>query len=84
MPTWNTAIVQTSKWPTQEKHFHAGRLVLYLLINNSYTVVAIDDRFFSYLKQDSYKTIPMPTVYGDCRPVLFFLHEFSHKDGYAR
>ena len=41
MPTWNTAIVQTSKWPTQEKHFHARLLVSYLLvINNSYNVVA--------------------------------------------
>ena len=42
MPTWRTAIVQTSKWPTREKHFHARRLVSYLLINNSYNVVAID------------------------------------------
>ena len=71
--------MQTSEWLTREKHFHARWLVSYLLINNSYIVrVAIDDRFFSYLKQDSYKTIPMPTVYGDCKPV-FFSHEFSRE-----
>ena len=40
VPTWSTAIVQTSKWPTQEKIFTPGSLS-YLLINNSYNVVAI-------------------------------------------
>ena len=39
--TWSTAIVQTFKWLTQESHFHTRWLVSYLLINNSYCVVAI-------------------------------------------
>ena len=42
IPSWNTAIVQTSKWPTREKDFHARRLssVSYQFINYSYYVVA--------------------------------------------
>lgn len=35
MPTWSTAIMQTFKWLTQEKHFYARWLRSYLLINNS-------------------------------------------------
>ena len=34
--------MQTSKWPTREKNFHARRFVSYLLINNPCNVVAID------------------------------------------
>ena len=50
--------------------------VLYMLINNSWST-------FSYLKQvQQIQTIPMPTVYEDCKPVHFT--QFSLEDGYAK
>ena len=74
------------QWPTREEHFHARWLVPYLLINNSYNVVAIELQLmivFLVSQARQLQTISMPTVYGDCKPV-FFLHEFSHGDGYTR
>ena len=56
MPTWSTAIVQTSKWPTRNKHFHTRRLVSYLLINNSYNVVAIELQLMIAFSRISCKT----------------------------
>ena len=85
MPTWSTVIVQTSRWPTQEKYFHTRWLVSHLLINNSYNVVAMELQLvisFSCISSKTATTIPMPTVYGDCKPV--FLYEFSCEDGYLR
>ena len=59
-----------------------------LIIHKMYELQLMIDRFFSYLKQDSYNTIPMPTVLWRLHVSLFFfssLHElFLREDGYAR
>ena len=80
MSTWSTAFVQTSKWLTQEKHFHARRLVSYLLINNSYNVVAIKLQLMIVFFSISSKT---PTKLYQCLLYmeianLFFFYTNSH------
>ena len=89
MPTWSTAIVQTSKWPTREEHFHVKRLVSYLLINNSYNVFAIELQLMIAFSRISSKTatkLYQCLLYMEIANLFlfFFLHKFSREDGYAR
>ena len=73
----------TSKWPIREKHFHTRRLVLYMLVNNSYNVVVIElHLMIVFLISQARQLQTKPTVYGNCKRA--FLLEFSHEDGYTR